>query len=121
MRVSQVSTTNGHANGNANRTKAKAQLGLLWSKDQGSQFPFTEIRRACARFSDRAEFRGQKPARIHIHPDHAGLLENPPEYFKPPEGISVVLDDKVALFYIVVKGEPGADVAEEEAFDDYED
>ncbi len=119
MEGSQVSTMNGHIHGNANGTKA--QLGLLWSKDQGSQFPFTEIRRACARFSGRLEFRGWQPTRVYLHPDHADLLENPPSDYEPPEGVSVVLDDKVALFYIIVKGEPGTDVIEEEVFDDYGD
>jgi hypothetical protein len=108
-------------NGQPDGTNSKSKPGLLWSKDPGSRFPFTEIHRACSRFPNRVEFKGWIPTRVYIHPDHADLLENPPPNYEPPEGILIVPDDKVALFYIMVKGEPEGDVGKGETFDDGED
>jgi len=88
------------------RLAVRTDFGLLWQKDPGSHFPFSEIRRACHRFPLRPEFRGWRPTRVYIHPDHADLLKNPPEKYEVPEGVTSIPDDTVALFYIVVTGEP---------------
>ncbi len=106
------------SNGQTNGANGRSKPGLLWSKDPGSRFPFTEIRRACECFAHRLEFRGWIPTQVYIHPDHMGLLDNPPPDHHLPEGISVVADEKVARFYVIVKGEPGSPV-DEENFDDF--
>jgi hypothetical protein len=109
MRTTTTGPTNPNGITTTNGAGDKADFGLLWQKDPDSRFPFTEIRRACSRFPKRVEFRGWVPTRVYIHPDHADLLKAPPENYRLPEGMVILFDEDVPLFYIVVTGEKRLD------------
>lgn len=83
---------------------AIAPYGLLYSRDPDStDFPLTEIKRACRCFRQRRELVGLEPAVIHIHPDHLPLIDT------APLELIVNPDPKVGRYYIWLRGRLAAD------------
>jgi hypothetical protein len=81
-------------------------LGLLWQRDSASNFPFAEIRSARRRFMFRSDLKGETPAEVHLHPEHAGLVQHLPDDLK---NLIIVFNDKLPLFHIVLSGRAAMD------------
>lgn len=77
-----------------------APYGLLYSRDPDStDFPLTEIKRACRCFRRRRELVGLEPALVHLHPSHLPLNEDQLE-------LTVKADIRIGRHYIWLLGRP---------------
>lgn len=75
--------------------------GLLYSRDPDStDFPLTEIKRACRCFRRRRELVGLEPAIVHLHPSHLPLVNE--EQLE----LTVKGDIKLGRHYIWLWGRP---------------
>ena len=84
-----------------NSNTALAPLGLLYSRDPDStDFPLTEIKRACRCFRRRRELVGLEPALVHLHPSHLPLVNE--EQLE----LTVKADIKLGRHYIWLLGRP---------------
>lgn len=73
--------------------------GLLYSRDADStDFPLTEIKRACRCFSRRRELVGLEPALVHLHPSHLPLVN------EEQLGLTVKADIRLGRQYIWLRG-----------------
>ncbi len=84
-----------------NSDAALTSLGLLYSRDPDStDFPLTEIKRACRCFRRRRELVGLEPALVHLHPSHLPLVNE--EQLE----LTVKADIKLGRHYIWLLGRP---------------
>lgn len=86
--------------------------GLLYSRDADStDFPLTEIKRACCCFRRRRELVGLEPALVHLHPSHLPLVN------EEQLGLTVKADIRLGRQYIWLLGRPKANDLTAEAQD----
>ena len=77
--------------------------GLLYSRDPDStDFPLTEIKRACRCFRRRPELAGLEPALVHLHPSHLPLAG------AEQLGLTVKADIRLGRYYVWLLGQPKA-------------
>ena len=80
---------------------AIAPYGLLYSRDPDStDFPLTEIKRACRCFRRRRELVGLEPALVHLHPSHLPLVNG--EQLE----LTIKADTRIGRHYIWLRGRP---------------
>ena len=80
---------------------ALTSYGLLYSRDSDStDFPLTEIKRACRCFRRRREMAGLEPALIHLHPSHLPLVNA--DQLK----LTVKADFRISRHMIWLRGRP---------------
>ena len=86
--------------------------GLLYSRDPDStNFPLTELERACRCFRRRPELRGFEPAVLHLHPAHLPLAT------EAPLGLTVKANARLGQGYLWLQGRAKANCLEDEAQD----
>ena len=77
--------------------------GLLYSREPDStDFPLTEITRACRCFRRRPELAGLEPALVHLHPSHLPLAG------EEQLGLTIKADIRLGRHYVWLLGRPKA-------------